>query len=109
LQDLTPLQTALLERLVARGFRLVAFPLYASAIGVRRDSFAALLVPVDGGGLRLLGQPCYLIDGQLSVQVQRPGGPHFVWKSKSVEARPDLLARLGKFAEDLQDALAAVM
>lgn len=109
MQDLTPLQTAVLERLVARGFRIVAFPLYASAIGVRRDSCAALLVPVDGGGLRLLNQPCYLIDGNLSVQVQRGGSRRFIWKNKSVEATPDLLAQLGKFAEDLQDALSAVL
>jgi hypothetical protein len=106
-QELTPLQTAVLERLVERGLRLVAFPLYASAIGVRRDSCAALLVPVDGGGLRLLGDPCYLIDGNLSVQVQRAGTRQFVWKTKSVEATPDLLAGLNQFAQELQEALSA--
>ena len=105
MQELTPVQTAVLERLVARGFALVAFPLYATAVGVRRGSFAALLVPVDGGGLRVLGQPCYLIDGNLSVQVQRPGGPHFVWKSKSVPVTSDLLAQLGQFNEELQKLL----
>ena len=107
-QELTPLQTAALERLVARGFHLVAFPLYASAIGVRRDSCAALLVPADGDGLRLLGQPCYLIDGNLSVQVRRAGVQQFVWKSQSMEATPGLLAQLSQFAEELQDALSAV-
>jgi hypothetical protein len=109
LQELTPLQTAILERLVAQGFHLVAFPLYATAIGVRRDSFAALLVPVDGGGLRLLGQPCYLIEGNLSVQVQRSGGPHFVWKSKSVPASADLLAQLAHFTEELQNLLSGAL
>jgi len=107
LQELTPLQTAVLERLVARGFRLVAFPLYAGAIGVRRDSFAALVIPVESGGLRILGQPCYLIDGNLSVQVQRGGTQTFIWKGKSVEATPDLLAGLAQFAQDLQSALSA--
>jgi hypothetical protein len=97
-----------LERLVARGFRLVAFPLYASAIGVRRDSWAALLVPVEGGGLRVLGQPSYLIDGNLSVQVQRAGARHFVWKGKSVEVTAGLLAQLSQFADELQNALEAV-
>jgi hypothetical protein len=105
LQELTPLQTAVLERLVACGFRLVAFPLYASAIGVRRDDCVALLVPVDGGGLQLLGQPCVLINGNLTVQVQRAGKQQFVWKRKSIEATPDLLAQLGRFAEDLQKLL----
>jgi hypothetical protein len=107
LQELTSLQTAALERLVARGFRLVAFPLYATAIGVRRDSWAALLVPAENGALRLLGDPCYLIDGNLSVQVQRAGVRWFVWKNKSVEVTPELLAQLSRFADDLRDALSA--
>jgi hypothetical protein len=107
LQELTPLQTAVLERLVARDFRIVAFPLYASAVGVRRNSFAALLVPVAEGGLRVLGEPCCLIDGNLSVRVRRGAGQCFVWKSKSIEATPDLLAQLGRFSEDLQHVLGA--
>jgi hypothetical protein len=88
---------------------LVAFPLYASAIGVRRDSFAALLVPAENGALRLLGDPCYLIDGNLSVQVQRAGIRQFVWKSKSIEATPELLAQLGSFAKELREMLNAAL
>jgi hypothetical protein len=96
---------AALERLVARGFHIVAFPLYASAIGIRRDDFAALLTHVDGGSLRFLGRPHYLIDGNLSVQVERAGVQRFVWKGKSVEATLELLARLHEFAESVNDAL----
>ena len=107
MQELTSAQTAALERLLARGFRLVAFPLYASAIGVRRDSFAALLVPAENSVLRLLGDPCYLIDGNLSVQVQRADIRRFVWKGKSVEATPELLAALQQVARDLQEVLSA--
>jgi hypothetical protein len=107
LQELTPLQTAVLERLVTRGFHLVAFPLYASAIGVRRDSWAALLTPEEGRGLRVLGKPSYLMDGNLTVQVERCGSPYFVWKSRSVEATAELLAQLSQFAKDLQEALSA--
>lgn len=107
MHELTPVHTAILERLVARGFTLVAFPLYASAIGVRRDSFAALLEPMVGDGLRVLGQPSYLIDGNLTVRVNRGAAQWFVWKSKSVEATPDLLAQLTRFSEDLQHALGA--
>jgi hypothetical protein len=107
LLELTPVQTAALERLVARGFTLVAFPLYASAIGVRRNCFAALLVPVAEAGLRVLGEPCYLIDGNLTVRVRRGDGQWFVWKSKSAEATPDLLAQLGRFSEELLDLLSA--
>ena len=102
---MTPLQAAQLRRLVTSGFRLVAFPLYASAIGIRRDSFAALLVPAEGGNLRMLGQPCYLIDGNLSVQVVRAGRRQFVWKGKAVEATSDLLEQLCQFAEELQTLL----
>jgi hypothetical protein len=95
----------MLRRLVTRGFHLVAFPLYASAIGVRRDSFAALLIPAEAGGLRVLGQPCYLIDGNMSVLVKRAGQRQFVWKSKAVEATSSVLAELHRFAEELQALL----
>ena len=106
--ELTSVQTAALERLVARGYTLVAFPLYAaSAIGVRRDSFAVLLTPVAGGGLRVLGDPCYLIDGNLSVRVHRNAREWFVWKSNSAEATPDLLAQLSRFSKELLDLLSA--
>ena len=105
--ELTPVQTAALERLVAHGFTLVAFPLYASAIGVRRNSFAALLVPVVQGGLRVLGEPCFLLDGNLTVRVRRGGRQWFVWKSKSAEATPDLLAQISRFSEELLDLLSA--
>jgi hypothetical protein len=107
LHELTPVHTAILERLVARGFTLVAFPLYASAVGVRRDSFAALLEPLANDGLRVLGEPCYLIDGNLTVRVNRGAAQWFVWKSKRVEATPDLLAQLTRFSEDLQYVLQA--
>jgi hypothetical protein len=96
--ELTPTQRAILERLAARGFALVAFPLFASAIGVRRGSFAALLVPAEGGGFRFLGQACYLIDGNLSVRIARNGRSLFVWKGREVEATPALLAELASFS-----------
>ena len=107
MQELTLSHTATLERLVARGFTLIAFPLYASAIGVRRNSFAALLVPIADGGLRVLGDPCYSIQGNLAVRVHRGGRDWFVWKTKSVEATPDLLAELKRFSEDLLESLSA--
>jgi hypothetical protein len=107
LLELTSDQTAALQRLVAHGFTLVAFPLYASAIGVRRDYFAALLHPVAGGGLRVLGEPCHLIDGNLTVRVRRGDRQWFVWKSKNLEATPDLLAQLSRFSQELLELLSA--
>jgi hypothetical protein len=105
LQELTPAQFAILQKLVACGFRTVAFPLYASAIGVRRESFAALLVPAGEGGLRLLGDPCYLIEGNMAVKVLRGAGECFVWKGKTVDITPELLEQLRRFSEDLLAAL----
>jgi hypothetical protein len=89
---------------VACGFTLVAFPLYANAIGVRRDSFAALLIPEKDQGLRVLGAPGYLIDGNLAVLIHRDGA-RFVWKKKSVEATPALLAQLAEFGGELEQLL----
>lgn len=105
MQEITRAQFSILELLAARGFAIVAFPLYASAIGVRRGSFAVLLVPIEGGTLRILGDPCYLIDGNLSVRVKRKGRVMFVWKSREVEATAALLAELGQFAADVSELL----
>jgi hypothetical protein len=109
MQELTPAQFSVLERLAARGFTIVAFPLYASAIGVRRGSFAVLLVPIEGGGLRILGDPCYLIDGNLSVRVSRKGRSMFVWKSREIEATPELLTELSRFTADVSGLLLPVL
>ncbi len=99
--ELTPQQTAVLKRLVNHGFRVVAFALYASAIGVCRKDCAALLTPVAGGGLRLVGAPCYLVEGNLSVRLTRGGKTWFVWKKNQVEATPERLAELERFVTDL--------
>jgi len=106
--ELTPAHIAALERLRSNGFSFEAFPLYAGAIGIRRDGFAALLIPIEGGALRLLGEPHYLIDGNLSVRVQRESGPHFVWKSREVAATPELLTDLARFVVDLAQILLPV-
>jgi hypothetical protein len=107
-QELTPVQFGVVQRLVARGFQIVAFPLYANTIGVRRESWAALLVPVPGAGLQILGQPAYLIEGNFGVQVRRGGVPYFVWKKQSVRATADLLQQLSAFSDDLQNVLTDV-
>src|ERR1700674_979467 len=99
--ELAPTQIAILQRLVSQGFVPVAFPLYAQAIGIRRGSVAALLVPDETGGLKILGEPCYLIDGNLGARIRRHGRPFFVWKKKEVEATPALLAEIARFSEEL--------
>jgi len=98
---LTAAHLAILGRIVAQGFSPAAFPLYASAMGVRRGLFAALLVPAGETRLKLMGEPCYVIGSNLAVRTRRDGRPVFVWKDKSVEATPDLLQELARFSADL--------
>ncbi|HEX2713081.1 MAG TPA: hypothetical protein VHM88_12860 [Candidatus Acidoferrales bacterium] len=105
--ELTPAQVALLQRLAAQGFHPFASSLYANAIGVRKGSCAALLGPVAGGGLRLFGQACYLVEGKLSVRVTRDGREWFVWKNTQIEATPERLAELEQFSEELSNLLHA--
>ncbi len=107
--ELSPPQIAVLERLVARGFEPLAFPLYASAVGVRKGNCAALLESVPGGGLRLFGVPCYLVEGNLSVRIRRAGKQWFVWKKKQLEASVARLAELDKFVLELTSLLHPVV
>jgi hypothetical protein len=105
--ELTPAHIAILERLVAQGFVPVAFPLYASAIGVRRGSFAALLMPAGDAAMKIMGEPCYVVGSNLAVRTRREGREVFVWKDKAIEATPELLEELARFASDLAFLMAA--
>lgn len=105
--ELSPKQIGILEIIAARGFAIVAFPLYASAVGVRKGNCAALLAPILNGGMRLLGDPCWLLDGNLSVRVHRNKTDWFVWKTQQVEATPSRLAEVAGFRRQLEDLLAA--
>ena len=80
----------------------MAFPLYANAVGVRRGGFAALLDPIPGAGFRLFGEPCPLVDGNLSVRVTDHGKSWFVWKKQRLEATPERLMELDRFAAELK-------
>ena len=100
--ELTPAHVAILERLVARGFAPVAFPMYANAIGVRRGAFAALLAPADDAAFKIMGEPCYVMGMNLAVRTRRNGRDVFVWKDKAVEATPELLEELVRFSGELR-------
>ncbi|MFI5098826.1 MAG: hypothetical protein ACHQT6_12705, partial [Candidatus Acidiferrales bacterium] len=52
--ELTQLQMQTMERLFAAGFRPIAIAPYESALCVHRGECAAVLAPVENGGLRLL-------------------------------------------------------
>lgn len=103
--DLTPAHVAVIERLAANGFALIAFPQYASAIGVRRGSFAALLVPAGETALKVMGEPCYVMGLNLAVRARRGGQAVFVWKDKSVEVTPELQEEFGRFSAELAGLL----
>jgi hypothetical protein len=94
-------QVAILERVVAAGFSVVAFPLYANAVGVRKGNCAALLEPVPGSGFRVFGEPCVLLEGNLTVRVADKGKSWFVWKKMRVEATTERVAELDRFVSEL--------
>jgi hypothetical protein len=103
--ELTPQQIAILERLRARGFEIVAFPMYASHVGVRKGNCAALLAPVAPAAFRVYGAPAYLVAGNFSVRISRDGRDWFVWKNEKLEVTPARLAELTAFSGDLSDSL----
>lgn len=103
--ELTPAHVTILERLVAQRFTPVAFPMYASAMGMRRGSFAALLVPASESALKMLGEPFYLIGMNPAVRTRRAGRDVFVWKEKTVEATLELVQELAQFSADLMAIL----
>jgi hypothetical protein len=102
MNEFSPQQIAILERLVAKEFVLVAFPLYANAVGVRKGICAALLDPVANGGFRVFGEPCVLLDGNLTVRITEKGKTWFVWKKHRLEATLERVLELENFVNELK-------
>jgi hypothetical protein len=102
MNELSPQQIGILERLISKGFILVAFPLYANAVGVRKGSCAALLDPIANGGFRVFGEPCVLLEGNLTVRIAQKGKSWFVWKKQRLEATPERLSELENFVAELK-------
>jgi hypothetical protein len=102
MNEFSPQQTGILERLVAKEFILVAFPLYANAVGVRKGSCAALLDPIANDGFRVFGEPCVLLDGNLTVRITEKGKTWFVWKKQRLEATAGRLSALESFVAELK-------
>jgi hypothetical protein len=102
MNELSPQQIAILERIITHGFHVAAFPLYANAVGIRSGNYAALLDPISGGGFRLYGEPCMLLDGNLTVRLTDKGRLWFVWKKQRIEATPQRLSELGGFVTELK-------
>ena len=100
--EFSPQQISILERISSNGFNLVAFPLYANAVGVRKGSCAALLDPIPSGGFRLYGEPCFLVEGNLTVRIAEKGKTWFVWKKQRLEATTERLKELEAFVAELK-------
>jgi hypothetical protein len=103
--ELSPAQVSVLEQCASAGFTIVAFPMYASAAGVRKGNCAALLAPIPKGGMRILVEPCYLVEGNLTVRIHRDGRDFFVWKKTQLEATPERLDELSRFRAELDAVL----
>jgi hypothetical protein len=102
MNEFSPQQIGILERLVAKEFILVAFPLYANAVGVRKGICAALLDPIANGGFRVFGEPCVLLDGNLTVRITEKGKIWFVWKKQRLEATLEIVLELQNFVTELK-------
>ena len=89
------------ERLFGAGFRLVAIPPYESALIMHKGERAAVLGPVENGGLKLLVPVTILVDGNLSVKLKKSSGDVFVWKKKEVAATEERLKELEEFRVEL--------
>jgi len=103
--ELTPVQMQTLERLFAAGFRPIAIPPYENVLCVHRGECAAVLSPVENGGLKLLSPVTILVDGNLSVKLKKVGGDVFVWKKKEVAATSERLKVLEEFRVELMGIL----
>lgn len=104
--ELTPQQIEVLERLRDAQFSFRSFPLYASYVAAVKGNCAVLLAPVPDGGMRIYGEPCYLVAGNMAVRTKRDGRDWFVWKKEQVEATPARLEELRQFVENVRAALA---
>ncbi len=102
MNELSRQHVVILERIISSGFSVVAFPLYGNAVGLRKGTYAALLDPIAGGGFRLYGEPCVLLEGNLTVRVTQNGKSWFVWKKLRVEATPERLQELDRFVAEVK-------
>jgi hypothetical protein len=102
MQEFTKTQTNVLQRLFEAGFRPIAIPPYEKALCVHRGECAALLAPVENGGLQLMAPVTVILDGNLSVRLKKTSGDVFVWKKTELPATKERLNELEKFREELE-------
>jgi hypothetical protein len=103
--ELTAKQMKVIERLFEVGMRPIAIPPYEKALCMHRGDCAALLAPVENGGLQLLAAPTFLINGNLSVRIKRGNGEAFVFKKDELPATPERLTELETFRTEMVEIL----
>jgi hypothetical protein len=103
--ELSATQLAILERLHRSGHEIVAFPMYANYVGIRKGNCAALLNPVASGGFTIYGEASYLIGANFTVRVTQNNHEYFVWKKEKLEATDARVAELDAFAAELSQSL----
>lgn len=106
MMGLTEKQMRVLQRLFEAGFRPIVIPPYESALCLRRGECAAVLAPIENGGLRFLAPASFLVDGKFAVRVKRGERDLFVFKQAELEATPERLKELAEFQKALDEALA---
>ena len=94
-----------LQALVAEEFELVNLPRFPGFVGAKKYGCAALLEPLEGGGLRQFSAAGYLIEGNISVLVEKGGEQWFVWKEQKVRATAELLEFVRRLEEELKHLL----
>ncbi|HET7107146.1 MAG TPA: hypothetical protein VFI38_10070 [Candidatus Acidoferrum sp.] len=99
--ELTEGQMRVVERLFEAGFRPIAIAPYESALIMHKGGCAAVLGPVENGGLKLLVPVTVLVDGNLSVKLKKSSGDVFVWKKKEVPVTEERLKELEEFRAEL--------
>ena len=101
MQELSPAQIAILERLTAAGFKFVTLPHVERYLGVEKEGFVALLEPAEGQ-LRVFGQVGRRMGEGMGMLVGREGWQAFVWHQEEVAATPELLAGYNRFRSELK-------
>ncbi len=96
-----------LQGLAAAGFELVALPRFPGFVGAKKYGCAVLLEPLEGGALRPFSAAGYLIEGNISVLVEKGGEQWFVWKEHKVRATAELLDSVRRLEEELKRLLEA--
>jgi len=103
--ELEPGHVRVLERMIGAGFEVVAFPRYASHVGIRRGKCAVLLKAREDGGFEFFGEAVWMIEGNLAVKIVHGEKKFFVWKGARVEVTEEREKQLGSFRSEVEEIL----